>query len=1128
MTMASQAQITQVFSAVPPGVLARGPAALDPGAFTGLRPAPKTHQVYNFEVETHHTYIAGGIRVHNTSVLDFLNPVELAGIDPSSLRDTDGDGSFDYVEVDTVENGLAAGTTVYKLETVDGQQVVKGYKTYTDDNGQLVQLQFIKDETGTLIERPIVLTGAQFGEQVGSLVTPFLTTAIIGEDAGVFEQIAVNTILGTFVENLFEFGGGLIHDQIVSNGAQNNSLDAIADHAFEDILEDLGANAIDYTSQQLTGWIMAEVFGGISTDSIGGELFATLAQQGVDYLVDSGLHVLVQDVFGASDTLVQDLGLEAFDPDNFGNIFSIPNIAGVLLTIGLERLLPDIETLEGQIAAGITSVALNTIFSNFVTTINTAIFGSTGLTIGGVLIPGFDPVTIIISTIIGRIFDSLFKKDPQAFTNVIYNDETGLFEVGDSWSQGGGDVAIGQQLAGAYVEFMNGLVTQTQSQSNNIPELADELRLAFGHYESNIRNGAERNFTELDEALQSRIIDTLQALELNDGDLMVDETIDNIVVDANFLDDITHFGSYYYWKTIFFGLIKVKKKWVFTEINPEATAGSTNEELLAIVDDWEPLSTWTPTPVTDVYAALLQQANGIYAGTNITDIHDSAAFESLNNRLSSKHWSSGLNLSSKDAAIDVLGDVLYIRAIVLRLEAEGYSFTSKSELRDALEDSGLTVQTDSELLTQLQYNMQIAAEYHTYLQNQEAYDAAFAAAGADSAFTQAWTLTFLEADRLGLTDAYDADGDAIDNVFLTSSGDDTISGDTGDDLIKTFSGDDSLLGGQGADTLLGGAGNDTLKGDGGPSPNGLYYEHRTQGNFGNFAQVAAAPIAATGFTTSLDLHGLDAALGGNGNKFGFYLYGNLDIAAGEAGVYTFDVAHDDGLSIEIGGAEVYRHQGVGAGTATVSLAAGKHDIKIVYYEWGVADHLDIKVSGPGVTGTGLVGLMQSGLLGKPHENAHVQDQNGDLLLGGTGLDSLWGNAGDDTLDGGDGADYLNGGGGDDSLVGGAGKDALRGEGGNDILDLGSHGESGWQNARGGAGDDTYLIGRNTGAAGVGYETADGGTDRVVFTDIGIGGLNVLRHPATTHPDSLIFQDGNGLNIHVHGHDLTDNAIESFE
>jgi hypothetical protein len=55
----------------------------------------------------------------------------------------------------------------------------------------------------------------------------------------------------------------------------------------------------------------------------------------------------------------------------------------------------------------------------------------------------------------------------------------------------------------------------------------------------------------------------------------------------------------------------------------------------------------------------------------------------------------------------------------------------------------------------------------------------------------------------------------------------------------------------------------------------------------------------------------------------------------------------------------------------------------------------------------------------------------EILIGGSGNDTLNGNAGNDILLGGLGNDTLNGGEGNDLLIGGAGNDTLNGGNGND-------------------------------------------------------------------------------------------------
>jgi serralysin len=119
-------------------------------------------------------------------------------------------------------------------------------------------------------------------------------------------------------------------------------------------------------------------------------------------------------------------------------------------------------------------------------------------------------------------------------------------------------------------------------------------------------------------------------------------------------------------------------------------------------------------------------------------------------------------------------------------------------------------------------------------------------------------------------------------------------------------------------------------------------------------------------------------------------------------------------------------------------------------------------------------------------------ENDDLILGGSGLDTLQGSAGHDTLDGGDdndllsggtGSDFLYGSAGDDTLSGGSQDDALFGGTGDDYLSGGTgadqiSGEAGGDTLRGGSGNDN-LSGGDGGdrlLGGSGDDILDGGAN----------------------------------------------------
>jgi len=456
---------------------------------------PSSHRVYNFEVAEHHTYIADGIRVHNTSVLSFLNPEQFQNVNFDSLDDLDGDGNFDYVELDNNLGGLQAeGTTIYKMETVGGQTIARAYVTHADEQGRLVQSTFLQGADGQIIEGSqsrTVLTGAQFGEQAGRLVTPFITAAILSEDASVFERFATDTILGTFVQNSFEFAGGAIHDHIASGGLQNNTLDDIASITFADFTDDLITNGVDSAQSLLSQWIMAEVFEGLSTDEFGGKLSYLLAEQGVNYLLDVSVHTIATDVLGLSADEINRFGLNS---PQFDQVFSGANLLNLVFKAAIGTVLPALESTEAQIGSGLITLALD-IFAG----------------IGGVW-------GSVIGYIGGQLLDLIFDEDPSSFTEVVYSIHSGRLQVAGTDAEDGGTVALSRGAADAFADFVNGVLDRAQSSSNNLEQLAQSMTLVFGHDEEDFRNGDNRNYDTIQEALTARIIETLSNLELVDGD----------------------------------------------------------------------------------------------------------------------------------------------------------------------------------------------------------------------------------------------------------------------------------------------------------------------------------------------------------------------------------------------------------------------------------------------------------------------------------------------------------------------------------------------------------------------------------------------------------------------------------
>lgn len=1002
------------------------------------------HRVYNFEVAEHHTYIADGIRVHNKSVLSFLHPHELAGDLEVIEWDEDGPTHVQVAYYD--ENGNLRSNVSYKTETIDGKLVAVGHSTFVDEELEgLYQVQFVRDEERNVISsfKPYRLTGADFGEDFGELITPYLATALIGEDGSIAERILAETVLGTTVENVFEFAGGTLHSFFVNLGEKDGhggvDTDVIAQYSFRDIGEDLLTNFGGSVSEALSNAIMAEVFGGLAGDSFGEEVVVGIVDKGLDFIVDTGLHALATELFGEQDWIDKAFETGLGSGTQFADVLGVSSIAVLGIEIGLSRLLPDIKTVEGLIAKGGTKLALNIVADKILPAVNVDVLGFFG--ISGP-IASFNPVVFLISHTIGQIFDSLFVENPEAFTNVLFDEESGTFSVGTSWSHDDGNLQTGQTLATNYVDFMNGLLTRIQGTSNNLSEVAESIELTFGHFEESIRNGSQRNFHTLEEAFKSRVIDTLQHAEFADGDLLAIAAIRDVVLEADFLDSITHFGLYYYTTGFIF-----KKDVVahYTEINGELVAGISNEELIEFSQEFE------VDGHIDLRSHVLSEVNSVYSDLQISSFSDTDGLLAILDRVTSSSAFFNLNFTYEiqedpgvfqsfpdhPRALKVLGDAIFIRGLVIRLESEGYPVATMADMMAALNASELEIVGDNEAFDKLSMNLHTASEYSEYLNNQAAYDAAMNAYGPESAYTQGWAATFLEAGRLGMKQDFIVVGDEGDNVFLASSGDDNIEGLQGDDQIRSYSGadilkggtgEDTLFGGRGDDALFGGEGNDTLVGGSGVDEVvGGAGDDVLDGGAGADELRGGGGLDTVSYASSLTGIQLDLANTSlnTGDALGdvysaiekFQGSSFADVILGNAGDNTLHGGDgDDQIDGRLGDDSLFG--GAGNDHLTDSSGGtvfdGGDGIDVVSYSWmtsailldmrtGSTLHADTFISIEGIEGTDV------------------------------GSDTLIGNGADNILIGRSGADILRGQGGDDLLMDWSGGNELRGGSGIDTV-----------------------------------------------------------------------------------------------
>ena len=914
---------------------------------------------YNFEVEKYHNYVAGGIRVHNDSILSYMTPYELANLDADSLQyDSNGAPYFGVVKIP------GTNTEIQKtlVTNADGTQSVVRETTTSDGAGNLIYIRAVEDENGNVVyDDPIYLTGQQAGQTIAASLTPFLTHAYLGDDANVLEQIAADTTIGTVLENLGEVIGGLAHRGLVDYGELDlgAQIDTALEVSFEDFGGELVVNGAETAISVINQLILAEVFEVTELDGTPGAIFDAVVNAGLTEILGNGLESFLTaeetlqffesiGMSSASINTIENIEIGGFPTDNPGTPFNEGGVAGwtsLVFTAIINDVLPDLETMEGQVSSAITSAVLAAF----------NVLQSLGAFAG--------PAGAVIGWFVGQIFDDLFEEHPQAWTNVGFDEDTGRFVVLASWSNDGGDIGLSRSLAEAYVDGMNGFIDTVMSQSHNYDELA---QWSFGHYESMMSNaGANgRNFAEFQEVYIDAFVRDIEQVQLNDGQLAAVRAIENLDLEQKRADFKEWTWAFLLNETLMnhsFPAQRLSEVMLTDNTYGVFYGGFLSFGYRVVFQEvgngfYNPYQQATPP---ETIAAALQNA-------------DVTSFRDMLQLYVDHQASSGYPSFLGDNLIQPLLDIAGWETFE--------EFQEQFDVPDVLYDT----MGEYELI---HGNLQIAHDYHTYLENREAIDALVLSAP-DTALAAGWVATIAQAQSLGLADPYEVTGDAIDNVFYTADGNDTVDGKGGNDLIKTYGGDDILKGAGGYDTLDGGRGDDILYG-------------------------GAGDDILTGGT------GADEMFGGSGSDRVDY--------AGAASAVVVDLADASLNEGEAAGDSYASIEGLHGSAYSDSLRGDGNGNEI---RGGAGDD---SIYGRGGDDA-LYGSEGNDVLSGADGNDYAEGGSGnDALYGSAGLDTLVGGGGADTLSGGDNADDLSGGQGNDQLWGQAGNDTLHGDGGNDYL-----------------------------------------------------------------------------------------------
>ncbi len=343
-------------------------------------------------------------------------------------------------------------------------------------------------------------------------------------------------------------------------------------------------------------------------------------------------------------------------------------------------------------------------------------------------------------------------------------------------------------------------------------------------------------------------------------------------------------------------------------------------------------------------------------------------------------------------------------------------------------------------------------------------------------------------------------GGSGDDSLTGGAAADLIDGRAGNDLLRGEGGNDILLGGTGADTLFGGAGSDlfVLMADGQADVIGDFQVGIDRIDLTGWGQVytTLALTITTTATGAILSWGAEQVtiLSGNGQPIQTGAFQNADLFGLWHALWPIEYAG----RVITGTAGADRMLG-GAGADTLLGSAGADTM----FGGSGSDLADYR--------TDILGLRAD--LGLPASNtgaAAGDTYDGvEFLMGGSGNDTLGGNAEANQIWGGNGADRLSGASGNDTLFGEAGDDWLTGGAGADMLDGGAGTD--WADyalAAAAVRADLGAPAANTGeAAGDTYAGIEGLAGSG-FADllVGDGGANLLSGRGGN--DTLLGGDGN--------------------
>jgi Ca2+-binding RTX toxin-like protein len=468
----------------------------------------ESYPTYNFEVDTYHTYIAGGFRVHNDSYqvdrilhqqmlsngVAYQIGVKDGAIVRSYFLDKNLDGVFDYA-THVMNRGGVFITTKY-LMGPDGRPIGRVDHTVSYGN-RIIKLGDI---------------GSALGSTIGA--------AIVGEDQ--FAKIAAGSVLAAVLQNVgqsidtfFTHGGRAVM------GDANVSLIDSVKFAFNDFGKELFSQVKAQGVGAISGFLAAELGEAIGVGGgFGGQLFNTVASKSIGHIVTTAAGNIA-----AGAPVFQGLLSDAF----LGNLASS---VGGFIGGYLGREIVTAKTQAGAIGGSIGSALGATIGTSIASSILSATGAGIATAFGLALnfaLPGIGAfIGVILGTLLGDLFGGERKK-PKANADATLYFADGHFYAGYSDRKHDGNIEFARAmnerartLINGYIDLVGGL------NSNSVSPI-----VRTGHKDENVYaqiwnqdTGVwETKYGTADEVVEWATFKALKLVDIQGGDIYIKRAV---------------------------------------------------------------------------------------------------------------------------------------------------------------------------------------------------------------------------------------------------------------------------------------------------------------------------------------------------------------------------------------------------------------------------------------------------------------------------------------------------------------------------------------------------------------------------------------------------------------------------